>query len=261
MTNITKKTAKKGNYAVRQMTPIELGNMTPQNIKDGAALLILKGNPGVQVVSVKDLSILSQSLCSLPEVDTSEVNTIIRYVNLLPSGQLLISYFGATPSQEIIASLGKLAKTASSINGGIFSGYATLTSAMGEEKHFSPGLTIQNKITNIRVVNRNEMVFAFGSIMKKIALDDFVAGNWHKATEVGTFDKNVLFLDRVQGNVTNVVTENKIVRGYSILTKKAVEMLDQNGDIKVLSFVQLAKSAIITTPLGLTQEPAFVRAV
>lgn len=261
MTNIISKATQKGNYSVTQMTTKEIADMTPQNIKDAAALLIFKNKPGVQVVSVKDLSILSQALCTLPEVNTSEVNTIVRYVNLMPNGRLLISYYGVTPSEEIIASLTKLAKTANSINGGIFSGYAALTPALGDEKHFSPDLAIKNGMTNIRVANQHEVVFVFGSAVKKMTVSDFADGQWNKATEIGTFTKNVLFLDRVQNNVTNVVTEDKIVRGYNINNKKAAEILDQNNRLKVLSVIQWAKSAVITTPLGLTQEPAFAKAV
>ena len=88
----------------------------------------------------------------------------------------------------------------------------------------------------------------------------FSAGQWNKAVEIGTFAKNVLFLDRVQNDVTNVVTEDKIVRGYNLSTKKVAETHEQTSN-KVLSFVQWAKSAVITTPLGLTQEPAFAQAV
>lgn len=257
MTKITSKATQKGNYTVKLMTQIEIQNMDPQDIKNAAALVVFKSNPGmIQVTSVANLSILSQALCALPEVNMSEVNTIIRYVNLLPNGQLLISYFGAEPNKEIIASLTKLAKTASSINGGIFSGYAALTTAMGEEKHFSPSLAIPNGMTNIRVANKHEIVFAFNKTVKKLAISDFTTGQWDKATEINTFSKNVLFLDRVQNDVTNIVTEDEIARGYNIRNKKATEILDQNARIKVLSVVQWVKSQVITTPLGITQEPA-----
>lgn len=260
-TNIANKATQKGNYSVTQMTTKEIADMTPQNIKDAAALLILKSRSGVQVVSVKDLSILSQALCTLPEVNISEVSTIVRYVNLMPNGRLLISYYGVTPSEEIIDSLTKLAKTASMINGAIFSGYAALTPALGEEKHFSPDLAIKNGMTNIRVANQHEVIFAFGSAVKKMAVSDFAAGQWDKVTEVGTFAKSVLFLDRVQNDATNVVTEDKIVRSYSLLTKKAAAIQDQNSKLKVLSVIQRAKSDVFTTSLGLTQEPAFAKAV
>lgn len=261
MTNLIAKAEKKGNYERKEMTPTEIAGMTPQDIKNAAALYTLKNKPGVvQVVSVKDLSILSQALCALPEANALTITSVIRYVNLMPNGQLIVSYFGAMPSDEIIAALTKLAKTASSINGAIFSGYAALTSAMGEEKHFSPGLAIQNKITNIRVA-KSEVIFAFGSTVKRMTVNDFSTGQWNKAVEIGTFAKNVMFLDRVQDNVTNVVTEDKIVRGYSIVSKKAAETHDQSSRLKILSFVQWAKSAVITTPLGITQELAFSKAV
>lgn len=257
MTNITKKAEQKGNYTVKQLSPTEIADMTSQNIRDAAAFLILKGKPGIQVTSVKDHSILAQALCSLPQASLSEVNTVIRYVNLMPNEQLLVSYFGIEPNKEILTALTKLAKTASTINGGIFSGYAALTAAMGQEKHFSPNLQIQTGIANVRIASRSEIVFTSRNTVQKVTLQDFADGKWTKSTEVGTFDKNVLFMDRVQNSMTNIVTENQIVRGYNVNTKKATEMLAQNAKLKVLSFVQWAKSAaVITTPLGLTQESA-----
>lgn len=259
-TNIAGKATRNGNYSVAQMTTKEFADMTQQNIKDAAAIIILKGKPGVQVVSVANMSILTQALCALPELAVSQVSTIIRYVNQLPNGQPLISYYGTMPSDEIIASLAKLARTSSSINGAIFSGYATLAPALGEEKHFSPELTIKSGMTNIRVA-KSEVIFAFGSTVKRMTVNDFSTGQWNKATEISSFTKNVLFIDRVQDNVTNVVTEDKIVRSYSIVSKKAAEIHDQSSNLKILSFVQWAKSAVITTPLGITQELAFAKAV
>lgn len=255
--SIHEKIEKPGNYTVAQLTPAAIADMRPQDIKNAAAMIVVKRDPNtVQVVSVKDLSILAQAMCALPEIKVSEVSTVIRYVNLLPNGQPVISYFGAMPSQEIIDALTKLAYTANNMNGGIFSGYAALTPAMGEEKHFSPTFVVPNGITNIRVMSRHEIAFSIGKELHKLMLNNILVDRWDRATTIGSFAKNVVFLDRVQNNVTNIVTEDKIVRGYSLVTKTAVETLFQTGKTKVLSFVQWAKTAVITTPFGLTQEPA-----
>ena len=259
--SISEKIEKAGNYTVAQMTPAAIAAMGPRDIKRAAAMIVLKKDLyAVQIVSVKDLSILDQALCTLPEVDVSKVSTVIRYVNKLPDGKLLISYFGAMPEKEIITALTELANTATGMNGAIFSGYATLTPAMGEEKHFSPGLAIPHGVTNIRVANRNELVFVVGKTVQKIMVKDFAADKWNTATKIDSFKDPVLFMDRIQNNVTNVVTEDKVVRGYSLLTKTAVETLAQNTKLKVLSLVQWAKTAVITTPFGLTQEPAHAHA-
>ncbi len=262
MTNIMRKTAQKGNYVTKKMTLTELANMTPQDIKNAAAVIVYKDNlNAAEVVSVKTLSILEQALCSLPEVNVSKVCTIVRYANMLPNGQLIISYFGAKPNEEIIAAMAKLAKTASSINGAIFSGYASLTAALGEEKHFSPGLAIPAGWANIRVANKDEIAFTLGKTAQKMTVNNFATGQWNKVTEIDSFEKNALFMDRIQNGTTNVVTEDKVIRGYSLQTKKAVQILDQSIKLKVLSIVQLAKSSVIGTPLGLTQEPIHVHAV
>lgn len=256
MLNIGKKTSQKGNYTTKRMMLTDLANMTTQDIKNDAALITYKSDPNTaQGIFVKNQSIFSQALCTLPEVNVKEINDVVRYVNLLPNGQVIISYFGAEMPEEFIAALTKLAKTARSINGAIFSGYAALTPALGEEKHFSPGLTIPSGIANIRVTN-TEVFFSEGKVVKKMMQSDFIAGQWNKAVKADTFETNVLFMDRVQNNVTNVITENKIVRGYNINSKKAVVIQDQNDKLKVLSIVQWPQSAVITTPLGTTEELA-----
>lgn len=257
--NIAKKVTK-GNYKVNQLSAAELANMTEQDIKNAAAILIMKGKPGVQVVSVTDMSILAQSMCPLPMVVIQEVDTVIRHVDQLPNGQPFISYFGIAPSREVLASLIKLAKTAKEITGGIFSGYATLTTVMGEEKHFSPGIIIPKGMTNIRIA-KDEVVFSLGTAVKKIALNDFVDQKWANATEINTFAKKVLFLDRVQNGTTNIVTEDVIAKSFDLFTKKAATIQRQSDENKVLSYIQWKKNALITTSLGLTQEPAFARAV
>lgn len=257
--NIAKKVTK-GNYKIDQLSAAALANMTLLDIKNAAAMLIMKGKPGAQVVSVTDMSILAQSMCPLPMVIIQEVDTVVRYVNQLPNGQPLISYFGIEPTGEVLASLVKLAKTAKEIAGGIFSGYATLTTAMGEEKHFSPGIVFQKGMTNVRIA-KNEVVFSLGTAVKKIALNDFVDQKWANATEIDTFAKKVLFLDRVQNGTTNIVTEDIVAKSFDLFTKKAATIQRQSNRNQVLSFVQLKEKAIVTTPSGLTQEQAFARAV
>lgn len=260
--SISEKIEKAGNYTVAQMTPAAIAAMGPQDIKNAAAMIIAKRDTDtVQVVSVRNLSILSQAMCSLPEADVLKIDTVIRYVNKLPNGKLLISYFGAMPNEKVLAALTKLADTAGNMNGAIFSGYAVLTETMGKEKHFSPGLTVPSGIANLRVISRNEVAFSLGKTVQKTTLANIFANQWDKTTEIGSFAKNVLFMDRVQNNVTNVVTEDKIVRAYSLLTKTAAETMIQNGKTRILSFVQWAKTAVITTPFGLTQEPVPAHAV
>lgn len=258
--NITRKVEKKGNYTVNPLSMAELGNMTQSEIIEAAAVIQKKNRMGIiEVVSVKNKSILEQAICPLPEVNVGEINTIVRYVNVLPNGQPLISYFGATPGGALLASLITLAKTAKDMNGGVFSGYATLTSALGEEKHILPGTTvhIQKGIENIRVLNKDEMIFTLGTSVKKMTVENFIDEKWETAVLVSLFETKVLFLDRIQNGITNVVTENKIIQGYNLLTRKAATIQEQDNKHKVLSFVQWHKNAaVIATPLGLTKEPA-----
>lgn len=255
--SISEKTEKTGNYTVAQLTAEAVANMGPKDIKNAAAMIISKRDSDtIQVVSVRNLSILEQAMCSLPDAEASKIGTVIRYINKLPDGNLLISYFGAMPNENVLDALTKLAHTANGMNGAIFSGYAAMTETMGKEKHYAPGLTIPSGIANLRVISRNEVAFSMGRTVQKATLTNIFANKWNSATEIGSFAKNVIFMDRVQNNVTNVVTEDKIVRGYSLLTKTAAETLIQNSKLKVFSLVQWAKTAVITTPFGLTQEPA-----
>ena len=258
---IANKTTKEGNYKVSQLSKKELADMTQSDIIDAPAILIMKDKPRVQVISVKNKSILEQTLCPLPVVNASEINTLIRYINVLPNGRPLISYFGATPDSETLASLIKLAKTARNINGGIFPGYSMLTSALGDEKHFSLGLAIQKGMANIRVLSKNEMAFTFEKAVKKMTIENFVNAKWETEL-VGSFETKVLFMDRIQNGVTNVVTEDKIVQGYNLLTKKVSSIQDQSSKLKVFSFVQWHKNAaVVATPLGLTKQPAIALAI
>ncbi|MBI5913220.1 hypothetical protein HY839_02135 [Candidatus Azambacteria bacterium] len=258
---IAQKATRTGNYRIDQLTIAKLADMTQQDIRNAAAGLIMKDRSGVQITSAENMSILEQAICPLPEVSVSQVNTVIRYFNVLPNGQPLISYFGATPDSATLASLTKLAKTAQDISGGILSGYAPLTSAFGEEKHYLPGTTVLKGISNIRTWNKNEIVFTHGKTVKKMTLENFVNAKWETAELVGSFDTTVLFMDRVQNGVTNIVTEKQIVQGYNLSTKRASSTQDQNPKCKVLSFVQQKAKVFVTTQSGLTQEPALARAV
>ncbi|MCR4322770.1 MAG: hypothetical protein NUV61_01650 [Candidatus Azambacteria bacterium] len=261
--NISQKVAQTGNYTVKTLSTTDLARMTQQDIVNAAAIVIKKGQPGVQVISVANKSILEQALCTLPEINVKDTETIIRYINTLPDGQALISYFGEKPNDKTIASLLMVAKAAKDMNGAIMSGYSAIITALGEEKHYlSGGTVIQKGMENIRIAGKEKVVFSYGIAIKEMMLNDFVSGNWSTATTVTTLEKKVLFIDRVQNGITNIVTDNVVLQGFNLLTKRATITQDQDAKHKVLSFVQWYKNAaILATPLGLTKEPALALAV